>query len=788
MAWTNIINSQTWLTSPTALWTIQYEYQRSGTEMQYRFKWKVWLKYSSGYYLNKLSLYLYVDGSVITQTIKEKTSKQEQWTYEGETDWYAYTKAKGATTSFYARIYDNSKGEEKEKSSTYSLMVVDPPASTPSTPTATKAIVNSVTSFTDEGNPKVTFTNSSGCKLVPYVNIYDKDKSTQLLSITRTKGTYTSPYTFSLTDDERTNLRKVCKDSNVYNVTVGVVSYDGDTRLGSDSIWTDVTIVNANPTYAASKVTYTSTTPTVSVGNQTVVQNKSTLSVTCGAATGNKEATITKYEVTFNGVPKTITAASGGTVSLGSIATEGTLPLTVKVTDSRSNSTTVSKDITVIPYSKPSVRSNTAIGGAIQCYRCNSGGTPSDDGQYFKLVLSGRWYSLTSGQNVGKLEAKLTSTGYESDWINITGTTLGGGSSNGYQSWTNVNKVVTDIALDAAKTYSVTIRCSDSFYNSSDASTYSEVTYKLTSKHVTLHLGKGGKMAAFGKYAQTENALEIASDWEFIASGNVSGRVIGLGKLPMIPKSGKDFNTCLSIGVYGVDTPSTAVKCANCPIGDRGVLRVFSANGTGRDFDNTEDSAVYLIQEYIAGSTAKIYRRYVSYISGAVNPVWEFSNWYTFQESVTPADYVIENGEQTVAASTDGDGQTRNQYTWYYQKWKSGLVEMHARVQFSEINANAFWNGTVNSYSVKSSSNTNITVNDTAGVYTCYINASNLSYPFTFKFIPMCNVTIEYSSINFWLVTCDKAGTVSTAPKYQVARANSGKGSVWLNYHVRGYI
>ena len=65
-----------------------------------------------------------------------------------------------------------------------------------------KATVSKVTSFNDDGNPTITFTNLGGFNLAPYINIYQDE--TIIHKISRTKGEFTSPYTFSLTDAERT--------------------------------------------------------------------------------------------------------------------------------------------------------------------------------------------------------------------------------------------------------------------------------------------------------------------------------------------------------------------------------------------------------------------------------------------------------------------------------------------------------------------------------------------------------------------------------------------------------
>ena len=382
-----------------------------------------------------------------------------------------------------------------------------------------KATVSKVTGFTDEGNPTVTFSNPANFNLVPYFNVY-KD-GVKVYSIQRTRGKYTSPYTFSLTDAERTAMRNACNAKNEYEVWIGVETYNGTTLLDYSSLGEKLTIVNANPTFDASLISFKDTNSTV-VGitgnNQTIVQNKSTLSVTCGAATGVKGATISKYEVTLNGVTKTITTANGGTVSMGAVAKDGNLKISVKVIDSRGNPVTKEKDITIVPYSKPILAAHSSY-GHIVCERCDEDGVIDKSGKYLKLIIKGKWYSLINGENNATVDVQITSKNYESSWINVPATVLGGGSANGYQSWVDINTKVDGVTFELTKAYVVTVRCIDEFGNASDETTYTDLSYKIPTDSVALHLGKGGNKAAFGKYAEYDKVLELAEDWDLMMKG-----------------------------------------------------------------------------------------------------------------------------------------------------------------------------------------------------------------------------------------------------------------------------
>ena len=291
--------------------------------------------------------------------------------------------------------------------------------------------------------------------------------------------------------------------------------------LDYDSLWAKLTIVNANPTFDASLISFKDTNSKVVgiTGNdQTIVQNKSTLSVTCGAATAYKGATISKYEVTLNGVTKSITTASGGTVSMGAVAKDGDLKISVKVTDSRGNSVTKEKAITIIPYSKPILATHSSY-GQIVCERCDANGVIDKSGKYLKLIIQGKWYSLKSGENSATVDVQITAKDYESSWINVPATVLGGGSANGYMSWIDINTKVNGVTFELTKAYVVTIRCIDEFGTASDETTYTDLSYKIPTDSVALHLGKGGNKAAFGKYAEYDKVLDLAEDWDLMMKG-----------------------------------------------------------------------------------------------------------------------------------------------------------------------------------------------------------------------------------------------------------------------------
>ena len=380
-----------------------------------------------------------------------------------------------------------------------------------------KATTSKVTNFNDEGNPTITFSNPAGFKLVPYINVYaTRDGARKVIhTISRAKGIYASPYKFSITDAERAALRNACYDDNEYEVWIGVQTYNGDTSLGYSSLEAKLTIINANPIFDASTITFEdvdAVTVGITGNNQMIVQNKSLLNVTCGTATAKKGAKISKYTFLLNGVTKTLTGENGGTISLGTVAKDGNLVLAVTAIDSRGNSAKVEVPITIIPYQKPILTRHENY-GQITCERCDAEGAIDRNGTHLKLIIQGKWYSLLNGENTATVDVQITSKNYESEWISVPAEVSGGGVENSYQSWINVNAVVEGVTFDYNKAYIVAVRCIDRFGKSDDETTYTDLSYKIPTCAVALHLGRGGNKVAIGTYADEDFVFKIDENW-----------------------------------------------------------------------------------------------------------------------------------------------------------------------------------------------------------------------------------------------------------------------------------
>lgn len=332
----NIINSAQCCSNPQMKWTIQYEHRRSGADMQYRFYWKVWLVYSYSWYEYGLNLQLFIDGVQNNITVKNAVVGEKGWSHEGTTGWYTVKNKTTGSTSFYARLYNVDTKAIVTTSSTYNLTV-----------SGAASVLGSIANFTIGNNITIPITKYDSTFADTLVISYG---STTI----KTVANIANGAKVSFTSAELTTIYGLMKTVNSGTFTFVLTTKSGSTTLGSSTKTATGSITSANPTFTASQVTYADTNSAVygiTGNNQHIVQNKSSLRVAFGSATGNKGASITQYSVTVNGVAKTATAS--GYLDFGAVNTSQNTKITVVVKDSRGNTTAVTKDVTVLAYSSP---------------------------------------------------------------------------------------------------------------------------------------------------------------------------------------------------------------------------------------------------------------------------------------------------------------------------------------------------------------------------------------------------------------------------------------------------
>ena len=215
-----------------------------------------------------------------------------------------------------------------------------------------QATLTSAQDFTDEQNPTIGYSNPAGDAvdaLEACISIDSTQDDIKYRAIPK-KG---NSYTFTLTDEERKVLQNATATYNARTVffyvrtTISGVVYHS-------SIPKMLTIVNANPTFSNDQVDYldtNNTTTAITENPKHIVQNQSHLTASFTDATATKCAWITKYVISVNGL--SVETTSSGSVEFAAINSADDVLLTVTAHDSRGNTVTVSKNVTMLAWSSP---------------------------------------------------------------------------------------------------------------------------------------------------------------------------------------------------------------------------------------------------------------------------------------------------------------------------------------------------------------------------------------------------------------------------------------------------
>lgn len=304
---------------------------------------------------------------------------------------------------------------------------------------ARAAQITAAPNFTDIENPTINYQNPAGNSVTTLQACISLTGSTDNISYRDIPKTGTS-YTFQLTEAERNVLRAATPNSNTLSVIFYIKTVIGGQTFYATANRT-LTIVNAsplmeNPTYQDTN----STTTAITGNNQHIIQKQSSLSINIPAATAQKYATITKYQVTINGITREQTTA--GTMSWGVLDVSQNIAAIIKAIDSRGNAVTKSMEITIDAWQQPYA--------VISCKRENN--------FYTDTVLNvSPTVSSLSGQNTVTIQEqhKKTSESAYSTLVNVTPNTDTTLQLDNTYDW-NVKIIVSDRL--ASTTYNITVQ------------------------------------------------------------------------------------------------------------------------------------------------------------------------------------------------------------------------------------------------------------------------------------------------------------------------------------------
>lgn len=349
------------------------------------------------------------------------TATSDIWQYStnGGSTWTQFSTTAGTSTSVtLSSLSPNTTYSTKVRARRQYNQVYGTSGTT-NVKTLGGAVVNSVNTVTADATT-VSITLNVTVYEASYSNtLVIKNGSTTILTITGltwSKGT--ASRTVTLTADQRTTLLNAMASMKSFTGTFAVSSFHGQLQIGSTSSKTatvQTTAANSGPTLSGFTYADSYTTTKNLTGNdQLFVQSYSTLKVTPGTATAKNGASISSYTASCDGT--SVSNTTGSALTVGKIAKSGSVTVTLMVTDSRGYTASVSKTVTVIPYTKPKVSSITLrrtndIEAEMQLKFSGSIAAVSVDGVQKNSVVYVRYrYKKTSDSSYGSYTSIVSGT------------------------------------------------------------------------------------------------------------------------------------------------------------------------------------------------------------------------------------------------------------------------------------------------------------------------------------------------------------------------------------------
>lgn len=289
-----------------------------------------------------------------------------------------------------------------------------------------KATLKTYPDFNDEGNPTITYENKAGTSVSSLQACISLTGSADDIAYRDVNKTGTS-YTFNLTQAERNvllNATTTSKTRKVYFYLRTIIG--GNTFYDSKEV--TFSVVNANPTF--SNFTYAdtdSTTTAITGNNQYIIQGKSTLRATIASAnkaTANKNATMVQYDFAiagYAGIEAYTTSDINKDIGVINASVDQTLKVVAR--DSRDNTTTVQKNVHIVPYASPSI-----IATATRQSNFESNTTIHIGGAMSLLSVAGVTKNAVDASNGIKWRYKESTSSTWGSWTNVANTTSADGT------------------------------------------------------------------------------------------------------------------------------------------------------------------------------------------------------------------------------------------------------------------------------------------------------------------------------------------------------------------------
>lgn len=616
---TNLASSVTWgasYGSPTITVSFYYEYTRVGADMQYRVQITINPVSGIRYFGYPIYAQVSLDG-LIKDSTTLKSASPSQWTsaITYTTPWLTVTGKTTGTTSLAIKLYSGS-GSSRTETYNYSL-IVSPAASTVSAQSGDIGSAIPITigrknsSFTH--TLKYSFVNTSG---------------TIITNTSSTSVSWTPP--LSLCNQLPSVLSGTC--------TITCETYSGNSLVGSETCDVKLTVPKSVQLSVydgwASVSVYNTGTAAASI--PAFVQGYSKAYVTFNAnkiSTANSYgATIKSYKIVYGSA--TVTASPFITPTL---TNSGTMTVYCYVTDTRDRTVGSAITFIVLPYFPPTL-------SGIEMFRCDSSGAADSAGSYISVKAT-PGYSSLNGNN------------------SITFRVRYGVNANNYGDYTTLASGVASIlgggSLLSTSSYIVEISLIDSLGKTSIYIGH------IPTDDVSFHIAKGGKRAAFFKYAEKYNTLEVGGDLEvsgklnspFIVNPQIISGITGNNYYGNNDNDETALNAWLDELLNNMPNKSMQPVTISCYPAVSGYLY------QGFIFKNSNDYASLSLRSYSSATMEKV----------KFNGVWGNVRIIPTMigASAYAVDYVIDQG-------TTG--------AWTYRKWESGKIEIHGHYSQGSTN------------------------------------------------------------------------------------------------------
>lgn len=265
-------------------------------------------------------------------------------------------------------------------------------------------------------NPWIEFSNPAGGNTEAFFELPDLTGTTRYAF----RSGIGSRYTWTLSEAEKNALRAAMPNKTSTKLRYVYGNYVGGYWV--HRTWdATISIINANPVFTDFNYKDNSSTVVAITGNdQVLVQGKSTLLATITTAqkmVAKKSATPSTYSFQFGSanVSAAYSATAAVSASLGAAASNGVQRLTVRAHDSRSNSASAFKDITVIPYATPIINATVERENGFEAQT-----TLSIAGSFSLVKVNDVTKNAVSTSSGVKYRYKRSDTSTWGNWTNVT--------------------------------------------------------------------------------------------------------------------------------------------------------------------------------------------------------------------------------------------------------------------------------------------------------------------------------------------------------------------------------